>query len=430
MKTRNLVTKIVLAGGIVLLLLSLAAPALFPQGKMTPREEKLLNGLKVLMFSDPRADKVTVRIRLHSGSAFDPQGKEGLMKLLAENIFPNAAAREFYKEDLGGDLEITSNYDYIQVKGSANPDQILSLLESLATAVTNPTIDKETTAKLKAAELKQIQDAEADPAFIADQAVAKRLFGTFPYGRPEFGTTDSLQKIDFVDLIRAKQRFLTADNATVTVSGKFDPQVAYRAIRRYFGSWLKADKLVPATFRQPEDPAAATETIASPAADRFEVRYAFRGAARSSTDYAASEVAAPILEARLKAAVPVEFREGVTVRHDAHVLPGMFIVRLAGTKAAAPAKLEANDFLTKALSSPVTDAEFQAAKSAMLNSWNSLDPAEKWLDADTFKLQSAEGESDKLSALKLADVQERMARIQKQPAASVIVTAPAPATGN
>lgn len=430
MKTRNFVTKIVLAGGIVLLLLSLAAPALFPQGKMAPREEKLLNGLKVLMFNDPKADKVTVRVRLHSGSAFDPQGKEGLMKLLAENLFPNPAAREFYKEDLGGDLEITSNYDYIQVKGSANPDQILSLLESLASAVTNPTIDKETTAKLKAAELRQLQDATADPAFIADQAVAKRLFGTFPYGRPELGTADSLQKIDFVDLIGVKQRFLTADNATVTISGKFDQQVAFRAVRRYFGSWLKADKLVPATFRQPEDPVAAVETIASPVADRFEARYAFRGAARSSVDYAASEVAASVLEARLKAAVPTELRDGLTVRHDAHVLPGMFIVRLAGTKSAAPAKLEAGEILAKALSAPVTESEFQAARSAMLNSWNSLDSAEKWLDTDTFKLQSAEGEADKLSALKLTDVQERITRIQKQPVATVIVAAPAPATGN
>src|SRR4051794_6990253 len=38
-----------------------------------PKQEKLLNGLKVLMWSDPSADKVAVKIRVHSGSAFDPQ---------------------------------------------------------------------------------------------------------------------------------------------------------------------------------------------------------------------------------------------------------------------------------------------------------------------------------------------------------------------
>ncbi|HEX2640278.1 MAG TPA: hypothetical protein VHL50_06890, partial [Pyrinomonadaceae bacterium] len=125
-----------------------------------------------------------------------------------------------------------------------------------------------------------------------------------------------------------------------------------------------------------------------------------------------------------------EYRDSVTVRHDAHVLPGMFIVRLAGTKSSATPKLEGSDVLSKVMSAPISEAEFQAAKSAMLNNWNSLDPAEKWLDADTFKLQSAESESGRLSALKLADVQERMNRIQKQPVASVVVTAPATSTGN
>ena len=37
------------------------------------------------MWSDARSDKVTVKIRVHAGSAFDPQGKEGAMQLLADN---------------------------------------------------------------------------------------------------------------------------------------------------------------------------------------------------------------------------------------------------------------------------------------------------------------------------------------------------------
>ena len=54
----------------------------------TPQKEQLLNGLKVLMWPDSKADKVWVRIRIHAGSAFDPQGKEGVMQLLADNLFP------------------------------------------------------------------------------------------------------------------------------------------------------------------------------------------------------------------------------------------------------------------------------------------------------------------------------------------------------
>ena len=75
-----------------------------------PKQEKLLNGLKVLMWNDAKADSVSVRVRVHSGSAFDPQGKEGVMQLLADSLFPNEAAREFFEEDLGGSLEVVGAF--------------------------------------------------------------------------------------------------------------------------------------------------------------------------------------------------------------------------------------------------------------------------------------------------------------------------------
>ncbi len=127
--------------------LFLTAPFSFGQAAkvQTPRQEKLLNGLKTLVWNESGADKVAVKIRIHNGSAFDPQNKEGVMALLAEVLFPNETVKEFFREDLGGSLEIISNYDYIQINATANPDQFLTMLETVANAVTNPQIDKETT---------------------------------------------------------------------------------------------------------------------------------------------------------------------------------------------------------------------------------------------------------------------------------------------
>src|SRR5687768_7443100 len=86
-----------------------------------PKQEKLLNGMKVLMWSHPKADSVSVRVRIHSGAAFDPQGKEGVMQMLADSLFPNQASRDFFSEDLGGSLEVTTTYDFIEVSASAKP---------------------------------------------------------------------------------------------------------------------------------------------------------------------------------------------------------------------------------------------------------------------------------------------------------------------
>ncbi len=148
-----------------------------------PRQEKLLNGLKTLVWSEPGAGKAIVKIRIHNGSAFDPQNKEGVMALLAEVLFPNETAKEFFREDLGGSLEIISNYDFIQINATANSEQFLTMFETVAVAVTNPQIDKETTQKVRAVQIEKVRELEKDPAYIADRAAARRLFGDFPYGR-------------------------------------------------------------------------------------------------------------------------------------------------------------------------------------------------------------------------------------------------------
>src|SRR5215213_8788857 len=101
--------------------------------------------------SNPPPTDVKVSIRVHAGAAFDPQGKEGLMRLLSENIFPSAASRSYFADDLGGNLEIITNYDYIQINASARSGEFVTLIQTLAQAVSNPTIDKETTAALKKA---------------------------------------------------------------------------------------------------------------------------------------------------------------------------------------------------------------------------------------------------------------------------------------
>jgi len=394
----------------------------------SPREEKLLNGLKLLMFDAPSADKVTLKVRIHAGSAFDPQGKEGLMKLLAANVFPNPEAKEYFADQLGGGLDVTSNYDYIQINATSRPDKLISMIETVAAAIVNMENDKETTAKLKASQLQKVNELAADPSYVADQAAAARLLGAFPYGRPSDGTAVSIGNIDFADLLAAKQRFFTADNATVAISGKFDQTEAFRAVRRYFGAWLKADKLVPSTFRQPDDPPTGVQMIESPLADKFEVRFITRGTSRSSNDFAAYSIAARILEIRLAAAVPTAAPGSVTVESADHVLPGTLVVRISGARAAFGGKTDTTDNWTKAFSTPVSDAEFQSAKQAVIARLDKEDIVDRWLDVGTFKTEPSARFYARASATSLSDVQTVFSRIQRQPVASVIVASAAKAS--
>lgn len=424
MKIRGLLNKFVIG----VLVVSVISGTTFSQTPAaTPKRETLLNGLKVLMWPSAAESRVSVRIRIHAGSAFDPQGKEGVMQLLADSIFPNETIRDFFAQDLGGSLDVTTNYDYIQIDATADPANVLTMLETLSTSVSNPTIDKETTATLRNALVARVKALEADPAYVADQAAAKRLFGTFPYGRAQLGTEDSVKKVDFADLIDAKQRFLTADNATIAVSGNFDRTLVFKAIRRYFGGWLKSDKRVPSTFRQPDEPPTGLLNLASPSTDVSAIRFAARAPSRSEKDFAAAAVFAAVIEARLKSRVPSAFADKVFVRSTANVLPGSIVIGFSAGKndiGGANGKVEANELIAKVLADTPTDAEFSAARSTVAAEWAKRRVEHFWLDNDTYKTTSVDADRKIFDNVTLADVRSFADKFKSSPMVSVLVNAP------
>jgi predicted Zn-dependent peptidase len=356
------------------------------------------------MWSDPAASDVKVSIRIHSGAAFDPQGKEGVMQLLADNIFPTAASKSYFAEDLGGGVEVITNYDYIQFNATAKSSDFVTLLETLSQAVSNPAIDKEATAALRKARTEKLTVLEKDPIYVADQAAAKRLFGTFPYGRPVMGSVESLQRIDFADLQFARERFLSADNATVAISGNFNSDLGFRAARRYLGSWLKSDKRVPSTFRQPEDPdTKPIEIVLEGAPDR--TTFALRGVARNDPDHAASLVFEKILRARLQKTSPV-----ATVAHQARTLPGVLVVSLPGSAA----------FPFSSLSDRISESEFTKARADASAEFAKRSLFDQWLDVDTYRTTVA-GDAQAFQAMTISDVQRVADRLAKNPIVSVVL---------
>lgn len=400
------------------LFLLLFANAAFAQNAPAPRQEKLLNGLKLLVWNNPNADKVTVKLRIHSGSAFDPQSKEGVMALLGDILFPNENLKEFFAEELGGSLMIESNYDYIQISATGDNDKVLTMLETISAAVSNPPIDKENTARVLTARLEKIKELEQNPAYIADASARRHLLGNFPYGRAQGGTSESLAKVDFADLLFARDRFLTADNATIAVAGNVKPDLIYRAVRRYFGAWRKSEQRVPATFAQPEKPDEKPFRINSQYAENMQMRYAIRGLARSDKDFYAAQILTKALQNRLQNRIPNENGKEVFVRQEGNLLPGVII--FGYTAQAESGKNE--NIVTLIMTGNITEQEFAKAKSEFLSGFNQNDLMENWLNVDTYKLASVKDEMQRASGITLAEVNQVLEKLRKQPVVTLSLT--------
>lgn len=422
----------------LILFLFILASFSFAQDKNfpTPREEKLLNGLKVLIWSQPNTGRVSVNLRIHSGTAFDPKDKEGTVALLSDILFPDIAVKKFFEEELEGKLEIISTFDYVQINATAKADQFLTILETISPAITNPQINKENLDKVKEKRLERLAEMEKDPNYIADQAFADRLFGDFPYGRPENGTSTSINNIDFADLIFSKQRFLTADNATLTITGDVNSSYAYRAARRLLGGWQKSLRKIPATFRLPSEPDEAPLVINIDEKNVIENRYGVNSFSRKDKDYFATEILTNILDERFKKVSEQKGLKNAYVKNNANFLRGNIVFSKTFEADKLPVEIENADtansssvknvrpseFITKLFTEKITQSEFDKAKGKVLADLNNMSASDFWLEIGTYKLESISDEFKKAKNTTISDVQRVSLELSKNKIVDVSVS--------
>lgn len=407
--------RLVLSQLLALAVAMLCSGSAFAQS-VQPTEARLLNGLKLLVFKKADEGKLTVKLRIHSGSAFDPLGKEGTMYLLSQILFPNQELRDFFQEDLGGSLVITSNYDFIQIDATAKSDKLIEMLEPIAAGLTSPQITKETTQRVKAPASQLAMSLESDRGYAATLAASHNLVGNFPYGRPTIGSSASLAKVDFADLMQADERFLTSDNATLVISGNVDSAYALKVVKRLFGGWTKADKKVPATFAQPETPkqVSITQELSSVSEGSTEIRSAVRGFSRKDPLYAANLYLEKIIRGRLAESNP----DKVVYVASGSALQSVIVFGL--NDASEDPKTAV---LSAVLGKDVSEAEFAKAQTLISGGLSGGDIIQRWLDVDTYGVENPEKEIAKIKTVTIVDVQNALNALRKAPAVTTIFTA-------
>lgn len=387
----------------ILISLSLAfltASPLNAQTTEAPSETRMLNGLRVLVFRTPDPI-VTVKLRIHAGASFDMAGKEGTMRLLTEILFPSEEFRNFIKEDFGKDLVLRTSYDFIEIETGSSPDKIISLLETLSARLISPEINAETTviAKRLATATETTNGNSA-----VNQQIAGRFLGTHPHGRPIEGSTESFSRIDFADIVQARNRFLSPDNATLVISGDIDAGLMSRATRRLFGPWTRADQKPRWSFAAPNPPTISSDVIPYPGIEdgTFAFRLAVRNIPRTDSRFPAYLVARSIVDQRLR-----NHFGNSTVEDRGHRVQGLLILGASSTD-----KNRLNLF-DESLFADVSVPEFEVALSQGLPSYSSI--VDRWLDAETYSLSSPNAESEVASKLTVGDINGVLKALRENP---------------
>jgi predicted Zn-dependent peptidase len=390
-----------------------------------PQREQLLNGLRVLIWTRPGDSTVVLKLRIHSGAAFDTLGKAGTMALLGDLLFPDTATRDYFTGELGGRLDVDTDYDTINVTLQGRASEFDRIVDILRGGLVTTPLTPENLAKVREARLKKLSDAKPTGGEIADQAISSRLLGTFPYAQAIGGTAESLKRIERADLMLARDRFLSPNNATLSVVGGVDQRRVMRALRQLLGGWRKNEQVVPATFRQPDPPDKRTLILNSAALPLAEVRLATRGVARSDRDFFAVSLLTVLARERWKKLASAPNGSTFFARADAHLIPEMFVMGASVEGSLAKKTLQDGlEVLKSLVSTPATPTELEMAKgfSFGLSNQTADSLATAWLDIDTFGLPSITEQQRTINAISAADLQRVATRLwSNNSIASVIV---------
>ena len=398
------------------------------QTPAAPDRTRLLNELQVLLVPSPGSQDVLVKLRVNSGAAFDLAGKAGTMALLGDLLFPDPNTREYFTDEMQGRLTVSTDYDSITITMQGRVREFERIIEILRNAVVTTQLTPENVQKAREGRTKIVKDTAILPATVADRAIAARLFGDFPYGRPYGGTVESLERIDRADVMLARDRFLNPNNSTLVIVGDLQPGRARRVLRQLMGTWRKSEAIVPATFKQPGLPDPRPLLVNAPSDQSVEVRLAVRGVSRSDPDAGAASLLASVARQRWEKMMPDLARTPTFVRRDAFVLPGMFVMGATVENLLAGKALSAaRDVLRSLASTPATPAELDHARnevvSAITKDRSQPDGiAEAWLDIEGYKLLPIEEQARTLRVISAEDLRRVAGRlVDERGIASVVV---------
>jgi predicted Zn-dependent peptidase len=319
--------------GTILLSVALAVQPLSAQtATQQPESEQLLNGLRLLFWLKPGTPEVILKLRINSGAAFDLAGKSGQMALLGDMLFPDPATVDYFTDEMGGRLNVSVTYDSTTITMVGKASEFEQIVEVLRNALLATQLTPEVVTRMRDARIKLLRDTSIVPAEVADRAIAARLYGDFPYGRPAAGSPEAVARVDRADMMQARDRFLNSNNATLAVIGGVTKQRAMKTVRQLLGPWRKSEQIVPTTFRQPAS--RHTHADRQRAWPKCRSSFGARGFPDPTRTFHALGSGASRATS-LASTAPELSKQPVFARDDAYVLPGAFVMGATVTELTA-----------------------------------------------------------------------------------------------
>lgn len=279
-------------------------------------EQRLPNGVRVVLAPRPGVPLVSLALHLGLGSAADPEGQAGLASLTAslrtkgakrqgKDVDANQLARQ--AEALGGTLDSGASWLGSSLSMTVASPRLAQALSLLVDVTLQPTLKAEELERLREQTADGLKFAQSDPMALAGLVARRVAWGASVYGGAL--TPDSLARIRLADVQAMHRRQLRPEIATLVISGEFDRDAALAQAARLLGSWRGNRMALPEPRREPPSPATpATVLVNLPGAGQSAVIVMAPSVPADSPERRVAQVAGAVLGGGYSARLNTEVR--------------------------------------------------------------------------------------------------------------------------
>lgn len=264
--------------------------------------ERLPNGLRIVVASQPHLHRAVASLFLRVGSRFEERASNGISHFLEHMVFRGTAtlesahAQALAFERLGATLYAATHVDHGTMSVTVPPRNLHAVLPLLAEVARAPRFaDLELERGIVREEI--LEDLDEDGRLVdADGLVRALAFGDHPLGFPIAGDLDTLARFDEAGLRRHHARHYTAENAVLCVAGRIEggADAVLRLVERELGALPSGSRVVASA---PHAPGVAPRFSAvDTASSQTDLRLAFRAPGAHDPDEPAVEMLLRVLD--------------------------------------------------------------------------------------------------------------------------------------
>jgi zinc protease len=214
---------------------------------------ELPNGITVLTRANFNSPSVVMSGYLASGSQFDPDDKLGLAYFTSSALMRGTQSHDHQAlfeglESVGASLGFSASVHTTSFHSRALAEDLPVILQLLNECLRQPVFPDEQVEKLRAQLMTSLAIRAQDTEEMASLRFDQVIFPDHPYGRPEDGFTETIQRITRQDLVDFHQAHYGPKEMVLVIVGAVTAEQALDQVQRSLGDWRNPAQPRPASM--------------------------------------------------------------------------------------------------------------------------------------------------------------------------------------